>query len=61
MATQRIDFIDLAKGYRILAVDGTAVNIPRNPKSDSFMCNKSAPKGYNQLHVTAIQNKWGES
>ena len=42
------------KGYRILAVDGTAVNMPRNPKSDSYMCNKSVPKGYNQLHVTPL-------
>ena len=42
------------KGYRILAVDGTAVNMPKNPKSDSYMCNKSVPKGYNQLHVTPL-------
>ena len=42
------------KGYRILAVDGTAVNMPRNPKSDSYMCNKGVPKGYNQLHVTPL-------
>lgn len=42
------------KGYRILAVDGTAVNMPRNPNSESYMCNKSVPKGYNQLHVTPI-------
>ncbi len=42
------------KGYRILAVDGTAVNMPRNPKSESYMCNKSVPKGYNQLRVTLL-------
>lgn len=42
------------KGYRILAVDGTAVNLPRNPKAESYMCNKSVPKGYNQLHVTPL-------
>ena len=42
------------KGYRILAVDGTAVNMPRNTKSESYMCNKSVPKGYNQLHVTPL-------
>lgn len=39
---------------RILAVDGTAVNMPRIPKSDSYMCNNSVPKGYNQLHVTPV-------
>ena len=42
------------KGYRILAVDGTAVNMPRNTKSESYMCNKSVLKGYNQLHVTPL-------
>ncbi|MCM1237110.1 MAG: IS4 family transposase [Ruminococcus flavefaciens] len=42
------------KGYRVLAVDGTAINMARNPKSDSFMQNKSVPKGYNQLHVNPI-------
>ena len=42
------------KGYRILAVDGTAVNMPRNTKSESYMCNKSVPKVYNQLHVTPL-------
>lgn len=42
------------KGYRILAADGTALNIARNPKSDSFMQNSNAPKGYNQLHVNPL-------
>lgn len=37
------------KGYRILTVDGTAVNMPRNPNSDSFMCNKSAPKSLQSI------------
>ena len=40
------------KGYRVLAIDGTTVNMARNPKSDSFMQNDSNPKGYNQLHET---------
>ena len=42
------------KGYRVLAVDGSALNIARNPKSESFMINKNAPKGYNQLHVNPL-------
>ncbi len=42
------------KGYRVLAIDGTTVNMARNPKSDSFMQNDSNPKGYNQLHVNPL-------
>ena len=48
------------KGYRVFAVDGTTVNMARNPKSDSFMRGKSKGKnqdeikGYNQLHVTPL-------
>ena len=42
------------KGYRVLAVDGTALNISRNPKSASFMQNSNAPKGYNQLHINPL-------
>ncbi len=42
------------KGYRVLAIDGTTVNMARNPKSDSFMCSDSNPKGYNQLHVNPL-------
>lgn len=39
------------RGYRLLAVDGTSVNIPRNPGAPSFVQNKSAPNVYNQLHL----------
>lgn len=42
------------KGYRILAIDGTTVNMARNPKSSSFAKNDSTPKGYNQLHVNSL-------
>lgn len=42
------------KGYRVLAVDGTCVNMARNPKAESFMQNASNPKGYNQLHVNLL-------
>lgn len=42
------------QGYRLLAVDGTAVNLPRNPKSPSFVQNDGIPNGVNQLHVTPL-------
>lgn len=42
------------RGYRLLAVDGTSVNIPRNPNAPSFVCNDSAPQGYNQLHLNPL-------
>lgn len=40
--------------YRVLAVDGTVVNLPRNPASPSFVCNDGIPKGVNQLHTTPL-------
>ena len=42
------------RSYRLLAVDGTSVNIPRNPGAPSFVQNESAPNGYNQLHVNPL-------
>ncbi len=42
------------RGYRLLAVDGTSVNIPRNPNAPSFVQNESAPSGYNQLHLNPL-------
>ena len=42
------------KGYRVFAIDGTTINMARNPKSDSFVINNSTPKGYNQLHVNPL-------
>ena len=42
------------KGYQVLVIDGTAVNIPRNPNSDSYIQTKSNIKGYNQLHANII-------
>ena len=41
-------------GYRLLAVDGTTVNLPRNPASASFVQHEGIPKGVNQLHVTPL-------
>ncbi len=45
---------DLFRDYRLLAVDGTAVNLPRNPAAPSFVQNDGIPKGVNQLHVTPL-------
>lgn len=44
----------LYRGYRLLAVDGTAINLPRNPKAASFVQNDGIPKGVNQLHLTPL-------
>ena len=41
-------------GYRLLAVDGTTVNLPRNPSSASFVRNDGIPNGINQLHLTPL-------
>ena len=41
-------------GYRLLAVDGTTINLPRNPKAPSFVCHDGIPNGVNQLHVTPL-------
>ena len=35
-------------------MDGTAVDLPRNPKSPSFVQNDGIPNGVNQLHVTPL-------
>lgn len=42
------------KGYRILAVDGTAINIARNPESNTYIQTKSDRRGYNQLHANMM-------
>ncbi len=50
----RCDDTDFFHGYRLLAVDGTAINLPGNPDAPSFVCNDSIPKGVNQLHATPL-------
>lgn len=44
----------LFRGFRLLAIDGTAVNLLRNPASASFVCNDGIPNGVNQLHLTPL-------
>ena len=41
------------EGYRLYAVDGTDVNIAKNPDIDSYVEN-GQNEGYNQLHVNAL-------
>ena len=41
------------KGYRVFAVDGTAVNVATDPAAQSYMPNGSR-KGYNQLHANIV-------
>ena len=42
-------------GYRVLAVDGSTINLFRNPDTESYMKpTTSNPKGMNQLHLNAF-------
>lgn len=46
---------ELYRGYRLLAVDGTTVNLPYNPKADSFLIVPGNLKGgYNALHLNPL-------
>ncbi len=42
------------QGYRVCAVDGSSVNIARDPNAKTFVQHSGAPKGYNQVKVHAI-------
>ena len=48
-------------GYRVLAIDGTAINMFRDPKSACFMCNASAPQGYCQMHANPLYDVLNKS
>lgn len=55
--SQSIDSLDLYHGYRLLACDGTIINVARTPEdSDMFFHSKSdaSDKGYSQLHLNAL-------
>lgn len=41
------------EGYRLYAVDGTDVNIAKNPDTDSYVEN-GQNEGYNQFHMNAL-------
>lgn len=43
------------KGYKLLAVDGTDVNIAYNPNSETYISNENKNnKGFNQFHINTI-------
>jgi len=43
------------KGYRLLACDGTDINIFHNPNdSDTYYCNPGSEKGFNELHIDTL-------
>lgn len=42
--------------YTLLACDGTALSLPRNPDAPSFVTHAGAPEGFNQLHLTPLYN-----
>lgn len=41
-------------GYRMIAVDGSDINCPRNPYSNNFLATSHNPEGYNQIHLNAL-------
>lgn len=42
------------RGYQLLAADGTVVDLPRNPHSETFKHSEKRPNGYNQYHLNAL-------
>ena len=42
------------RGYHLIAVDGTDINLYRNPTADTYVINSSCPQGYNQIHLNAL-------
>ena len=44
----------LYKGYRLLAVDGSDVNIAYNPDGETYMPNGDNNKGFNQFHLNFV-------
>ena len=42
------------QGYRVCAVDGSSVNIARDPNAKTFVQHSGVPKGYNQSKAHAI-------
>jgi len=42
------------RGYRVLAADGSAISMSRNPHSETFIQSVKNPEGYNQFHLNAV-------
>lgn len=55
--TDSLDSPKLYHGYRLLACDGTIINVPRNPKDPDMFFHSSkdeSDKGYSQIHLNAL-------
>jgi len=55
--TERLEALDTPKlfhGYRILAADGSDINIPYNPLDAETFHKNGDNRGYNQLHLNAF-------
>lgn len=52
--TNSFDNYKLFKGYRLLAADGSAVNIAHNKDDKSTYTSNSKGKGFNSLHLNAL-------
>lgn len=49
--TNSFTHYETLKGYRVLAIDGSAINIPRDPNDpDTYVQNYTLSKGYNHFH-----------
>ena len=42
------------KGYRLWAIDGSTVPLPRNPQSDNHYKSETNPKGWNNIHCNLL-------
>lgn len=42
------------KGYRLLAIDGSSISIPCNPRDEDSYFKQGESKGYNLLHLNAM-------
>ncbi len=51
---ETLDALKLFHGYRILAADGSDVNIPYNPLDAETFHKNGDHRGYNQLHLNAF-------
>ena len=52
--SEQNDEYETFQGYRVCAIDGSSINIPRNPLARTFIQHPGAPNGYNQLKVHAL-------
>ena len=51
---EKLDLLHLFYGHRILAIDGSDVNIPYNPLDTETFHKNGDNRGYNQLHLNAF-------